>query len=165
MFILWIVSGSQFCHSSGINRSYLGSWMGMPGRVGTRSILVPSWYPVPQQSVAQSRYLMCRVPICSVVSDSLWPRGLEPVLCPWEFSGKHTGVGCHFCLWGIFSTQGLNPHILHLLHWQVDSLPLSHLRSPYICVNIEEVCVGLGACSEWRMWDWIWLCQSHSLAI
>ena len=24
-------------------------------------------------------------------------------------------------------TQGLNPH---LLHWQVDSLPLSHLRSP-----------------------------------
>ena len=38
----------------------------------------------------------------------------------------NTGVGCHFLLQGIFLTQGSNPH---LLHWQVDSLPLSHLRS------------------------------------
>ena len=28
---------------------------------------------------------------------------------------------------GIFPTQGSNPH---LLHWQADSLPQSHLRSP-----------------------------------
>ena len=26
-------------------------------------------------------------------------------------------------------TQGLNAHLLRLLHWQVDSLPLSHLGS------------------------------------
>ena len=32
--------------------------------------------------------------------------------------------------YGIFLTQGLNPHLLHLLHWQADSLPLHHLRSP-----------------------------------
>ena len=25
---------------------------------------------------------------------------------------------------GIFPTQGLNPYLLHLLHWQVGSLPL-----------------------------------------
>ena len=37
-----------------------------------------------------------------------------------------TGVGCHFLLQGIFLTQGSNPC---LLCWQVDSLPLSHLRS------------------------------------
>ena len=30
---------------------------------------------------------------------------------------------CHFLLQGIFLTQGLNLHLLHLLHWQVDSLP------------------------------------------
>ena len=30
---------------------------------------------------------------------------------------------------GIFPTQGLNPSLLHLLHWQVNSLPLSYLRS------------------------------------
>ena len=31
---------------------------------------------------------------------------------------------------GIFLTQGLNPYLLHLLHWQVDSLLLSHLGRP-----------------------------------
>ena len=46
---------------------------------------------------------------------------------PWGFPGKNTGVGCHFLLQGIFPTQGSN---LHLLHWQADSLPLSHLGSP-----------------------------------
>ena len=36
-------------------------------------------------------------------------------------------MGCHFPLQGIFSTQGLNLHLQHLLHWQADSLLLSHL--------------------------------------
>ena len=49
-----------------------------------------------------------------------WP---ARVLCPWDFPGKNIGVGCHFLLWGIFPTQGLN---LGLLHWQVDSSTLSH---------------------------------------
>ena len=40
------------------------------------------------------------------------------LLCPWNFTGKNTGVGCHFLLQGTFSTQGSNPC---LLHWQVDS--------------------------------------------
>ena len=38
--------------------------------------------------------------------------------------GKNTGVGCHALLQGVFLTQGLNPHLLCLLHWQVGSLPL-----------------------------------------
>ena len=50
----------------------------------------------------------------------------SPVFCPWNFSGKNTGVGCHFILQGIFLTQGLNPHLFCLLLWQVDSLPLLH---------------------------------------
>ena len=35
----------------------------------------------------------------SVVSDSSQPHGLQPtrLLCPWDFPGKSTGVGCH-CL-------------------------------------------------------------------
>ena len=35
------------------------------------------------------------------------------------------GVSCHACLQGIFRTQGLNPRLLCLLHWQVGSLPLA----------------------------------------
>ena len=54
------------------------------------------------------------------------------LLCPWNFSGKNTGVGCHFLLQGIFLTHGLN---LRLLHWQADSLPLSHQGSPQIWVS------------------------------
>ena len=40
--------------------------------------------------------------------------------CPLDFPGKNTGVGCHFLLQGICPTQGSK---LHLLHWQVGSLP------------------------------------------
>ena len=66
---------------------------------------------------------------CSVVSDSVRPHGPDParLLCPWNFPGKNTGVGCHFLLHSIFLIQGLNPR---LLHWQADSLLLCHLGSP-----------------------------------
>ena len=39
---------------------------------------------------------------CLVVSDSLRPHELQPtrLLCPWDFPGKSTGVGCHFLLQG-----------------------------------------------------------------
>ena len=45
-----------------------------------------------------------------VMSDSLWPHGLQParLLCLWDSPGKNTGVGCHFLLQGIFPTQGSN---------------------------------------------------------
>ena len=38
---------------------------------------------------------------CSVMSDSSQPHGLQPtrLLCPWDFPGKSTGVGCHCLLW------------------------------------------------------------------
>ena len=49
------------------------------------------------------------------MSDSLQPHGLQPTrfLCPWDFPGKNTGVGCHFLLRGIFLAQGLTPGLLH----------------------------------------------------
>ena len=65
----------------------------------------------------------------SVVSSSLGPHGLQParLLCPRNFPGKNSGVGCHSLLQGIFPTQGQNPGLLPcrpiLYH-------LSHLGSP-----------------------------------
>ena len=49
--------------------------------------------------------------------------GMQParLLCPWNFPGKNTGMGCHFLLQGIFLTQESNPCLLCLLHWQVGS--------------------------------------------
>ena len=45
-----------------------------------------------------SIYIYC----CSVASNSLQAYGLWPtgLLCPWDFPGKITGVGCHFLLQG-----------------------------------------------------------------
>ena len=81
---------------------------------------------------------------CSVVPDSLWTHGLQPSrrLCPLDFTGKNTGMGCHFLLEGIFLTQGSNPR---LLHWQAGSLPLSHQGSPYLEMP-ENMCVLLVLC-------------------
>ena len=82
------------------------------------------------------------------MSDSLWPHGLQPtrILSPWDFPGKNPEVGCHFLLLGIFPTRGLNPC---LLHWQTDSLPLSHQyagliigsdksRGPVLCLKEKK---------------------------
>ena len=45
----------------------------------------------------------------SVMSDSLWPRGLQPtrLLNPQNSPGKTTGVGCCFLLHGIFINPGI----------------------------------------------------------
>ena len=63
---------------------------------------------------------------CSVMTNSLWHYELHPtrLLCPWNYPGKNTGVGCYALLREIFLTQWSNPHLLSLLIWQVDSLPL-----------------------------------------
>ena len=56
---------------------------------------------------------------CTVVSDSLEPTRL---LCPWDFPGKHTGVGCHFLLQS-GAKYKLNSHMLvnvYSLIWQID---------------------------------------------
>ena len=37
---------------------------------------------------------------------------VTPLLCPRDFAGKNTGVGCHFPLQGIFPTQESNLHLL-----------------------------------------------------
>ena len=51
--------------------------------------------------------------------------------CPWDFPGKNTGVGCHFLLQMIFSTQGLNlgqllarQILYHWVTWEAPSIEL-----------------------------------------
>ena len=54
----------------------------------------------------------------------------DPMNCPWNSSGKNTGVGCHSLLQGIFPTQGSNLGLLHCrqilyhLSYQGSPLPL-----------------------------------------
>ena len=68
------------------------------------------------------------LPVCSVAQLCLPGSSVHGIL--------QAGVGCHFLLQGIFPIRGSNPR---LLHWQVDSLPLSHPGSP--CMRHEECAI------------------------
>ena len=85
---------------------------------------VVSWIGSQNRERILEKLVACCL-VAELCPTLLRPHGWEParLLCPWDFPGKSTGVGCHFLLEGIFPTQGLNPR---LLDWQVDSLPLSH---------------------------------------
>ena len=61
------------------------------------------------------------------------------LLGPQDSPGKHTGLRCHLLLQGNFPTQGSNPHLVHLLHWQAGSLPLV----PPILFHYEVLYFGL----------------------
>ena len=100
---------------------------------------------------------------------TLWAHGLQPtrLLCPWNFPGKNTGMGCHFLLQGIFPTHGLNLCLLHFLHWQVKSLPLNsklhvtiYCDHPGILQNLNKGLFLLLFFSRWVMSDSL---QPHGL--
>ena len=71
----------------------------------------------------------CVCSVASVMSDSFWPYELKVtrLLCPWDSSGKNTGVGCQALLQGIFPTQGSKPCLLYckwiLYRWTTGEAP------------------------------------------
>ena len=75
--------------------------------------------------------------LCPTLSDPMDCR--LPSSCPWNSSGKNTGVGFHVLLQGISPTQGLKPSFLSLLHWQAGSLPLAPPGKP-INIYTEPIC-------------------------
>ena len=84
------------------------------------------WYLSPIHKVSCYWFIKPTIIHCCrfshlVMSDSfVTPSTIaRQALLPVVFS-KNTGVGCYFLLQGVFLTLGSN---LHLLHWQVDSLP------------------------------------------
>ena len=101
---------------------------------------------------------------CLTLSDPMncSPQGSSG---PWDFSGKNTRVDCHFLLQGIFLTQGSNQS---LLHWQVNSLPLSHLGSLLLdlreiwwklCSVLYSLCfpvISLLELNTTRNWHYFW---------
>ena len=107
--------------------------------IGSRFFTTSSTWKAQFSSVQFSR---------SVVSNSLWPHGLKyaRLLCPWDFPGKNTGVGCHFLLQGIFPTQGSNPG---LLHCRQTLYPLSHQGSSVFgAPQIKSFTVSPTICHE-----------------
>ena len=117
--------------------------------------------------------LFCSLCACmlsaSVVSDSLWPYGLEltRLLCPWDSPRKNTGVRFHALLHSIFPTQGLNPYLSCLLHWQAGFfffffLPLVSPGNPFY--SFSSVNSVAQSCLDSLPPPWIAVCQA-SLSI
>ena len=102
-----------------------------------------SWHDRSHHREMMCRFCMC---VCSVAqrfwfSVTLWTVARQASLSLgfsrqeyWsEKKKKNTGEDCQALLQRIFPTQGWNPHLLCLLHWQAGSSPLSHQGGP--CVD------------------------------
>jgi len=55
----------------------------------------------------------------------------------WNSPGKITGVSCYVLLQEILPTQGSNPRLLHLLHWQGGSLAPSGKPKSQASLSVE----------------------------
>ena len=97
--------------------------------LGSRGLMAEVGTPVGRHIWDWCCCLVVRLYPILFQSHGLLPASLA---WPWDFPGKITGVGCHFLLQGLFLTQGLSLRLLCLLHWQADSLPLSHQGGPYL---------------------------------
>ena len=83
----------------------------------------------------------------SVMSDSLWPHGLQPtrLLRPWDFPGKSTGVGCQ-------SPHSKNIVPLRLLWMQQSILTFVAMEEVY---NTKCKCISLLGLLSQNSTDWM----------
>ena len=72
------------------------------------------------------------------------------LLCPWDFPGKSTGVGCHFLLQRIFLTQGSN---LGLAHCRQTLYCLSHQGSLHLQCRRPKFDPWVGKIPWRRAWQ------------
>ena len=78
------------------------------------------------------------------MSDSLQLYGLQSIrlFCSWNFPGKNNWSAVPYST--PYPTQGSNPRLLCLLHWQGESLPLAPLGEPSLIL-------------EWHLWFFLLL--------
>ena len=106
--------------------------------------ILPTWYIVnfwEQETMPQClklhavNYTQLEIQCCVQLFVTPWTVGYQasPSI---GFSGKSTGVGCHFLLQGIFLTQGLK---LGLLHCRQMLYPLSHQGSPQNVIDSNKI--------------------------
>ena len=139
-----IVKDRESCHAAvhkvAKRQTWLSDWTTATMHLKTRNTKL---YPVRNHLNLSntSPFIICSMCLkCSfgsVMSDYLWPYGLQPIrlLCLWDYPRKNTRVGCHALPQGIFLTQGSNPHLPHC--WQIH-YPWVMGESPIICSSFSK---------------------------
>ena len=84
--------------------------------------------------------------------DSLQPHGLQParLICPWDFPGKNSGMGCHFLSPGDLPDPGIQLASLMLLTFfcfQLKIMFSSQGKGDWIFQG--SVCISSRMC-QWR---------------
>ena len=93
------------------------------------------------------------------MSDSVtpWTVACARLLCPWNFPGQNTGVGCHFLLQRVFLTQISNlgfAHcrqiLYHLSHQGSPLAPQPGIKPTRPALEGEVLTTGPPGRSQWR---------------
>ena len=90
-------------------------------------------------------------------------RGLQPtrLLCPWDFPGESTGVGCHCLLQWMWELDYKESWVLK--NWCFWAVVLEKtLESPLDCKETQPVHPKGNQSVHWKDWCWSWI--SNTLA-
>ena len=115
----WAPKMSRFENKKSLLSGHLKHWVTESSLL--KDLFTDSFTPGSSTKLLFSSYVM------SNSFAILWTAGCQTPLSV-GFPGKNTGVGWHFLLQGIFTTQGSN---LCLLQWEANSLPLNYLGTTW----------------------------------
>ena len=106
------------------------------------------WFPINFRIIYSNSATLLSLCVCvcsiAVMSDLFNPMDCSPPGSSTHGIFQATGKReCHFLLQGIFPTQQSNPHLQHLLCWQVDSLLLVPPRKPHF-IRFTVLIVTMG---------------------
>ena len=74
------------------------------------------------------------------------------LLCPWNFPGNSTGVGCHFLLQVIFPDQGSNPGHTFYSEWQLSSGIFESLsNTAYLVAQTVKILPAMQEALVWSL--------------
>ena len=119
---------------------------------GTRGILYTHFFQNSEASSLVSKGA-CVLSLFSV-SDSVRPHGLQPtrLLCPWGFSKQEYWSGLPCSPSANLPDPEIKPHLLHLLHWQVGSLPLAPSGKPFMDQSqVNQALICMQGCLSWSL--------------
>ena len=90
------------------------------------------------QKVMKSSFMLNHFS-CVQLFVNLWTVAHQTPLCPWDSTGKNTGVGGCILLQGVFPSRDQTHFCLCLLYWQAGSVPFVPPRKPMLLLRNKQI--------------------------